>query len=445
MSIFVFYVHAALIGLLFTNFLVYITGADELKIVDDIILLIGGVFVARNAAIGGMTKYLWGYLCLLLASYLASAFSGALSNYYVHGGQILQQFRNIFFPMLGLCIGLQVLDRDSKKISRMFLVASMLISLVAVFEYTISGNFWNIYNKYGQVRGVVFRAHSFIGDPTDFGYFLLFALMPVTFMALNTKGKDKIKFLIFLSFLVIGLLLANSRGPMLTALCGVSAILLSAINRKGAVVAYAAVIAGGLMFYQGVLSDRFAELLSPISYLSAYDPAEWSRQLAYVQSIPVLRDHFFLGTGPGNFGGWVAVESESVIHRLYNIRTFGTSSIDVHYLHRWGELGFVGIIVFIAMLAKIFLRYWHASRLQVLCRDTYGAMLSASVMSLTVCVFVWGFYSMATTALLHMTLYWFMVGLAEARYRAFGHVEARPDEASPLRSPAPLRPVRSRV
>jgi glycosyltransferase involved in cell wall biosynthesis len=65
----------------------------------------------------------------------------------------------------------------------------------------------------------------------------------------------------------------------------------------------------------------------------------------------VIRDHPLLGVGPGRFGGTVAYITNSPINQQYNIQfPAEVTSIDLFWLHIWGETGILGLGVFLWLM-----------------------------------------------------------------------------------------------
>ena len=61
---------------------------------------------------------------------------------------------------------------------------------------------------------------------------------------------------------------------------------------------------------------------------------------------PSWKDNFFIGTGPGNFGGWVS-NKDSPIYKYYNFKFYQLNSIDIFFPHlmHYEVLGF-GLVFF---------------------------------------------------------------------------------------------------
>lgn len=70
-------------------------------------------------------------------------------------------------------------------------------------------------------------------------------------------------------------------------------------------------------------------------------------------SMHVIQDHAIFGVGPGRFGGTVAYITKSPINQQYHVTLPAqVTSIDLFWLHIWGETGIIGLVVFLWLMVQ---------------------------------------------------------------------------------------------
>ena len=70
----------------------------------------------------------------------------------------------------------------------------------------------------------------------------------------------------------------------------------------------------------------------------------------------VVDDNFWLGVGPGRYGGAAAKIIESPVYEAYGVELFGYRTVHNFWLHLLGESGVLGTAVFLTMIVGLLIR-----------------------------------------------------------------------------------------
>lgn len=80
-------------------------------------------------------------------------------------------------------------------------------------------------------------------------------------------------------------------------------------------------------------------------------------------SVQVVKDHPLIGVGPGRFGGTVAYITHSPVNTQYHVKLPSElTSIDLFWLHIWGETGILGLGIFLWLMYQTERAIWRAYR-----------------------------------------------------------------------------------
>ncbi len=127
--------------------------------------------------------------------------------------------------------------------------------------------------------------------------------------------------------------------------------------------------------------DIFDSLGNRLDYISALRDL----RLRYiVEGLPILLDHPLLGAGPGRYGGAVARITNSSIYADYGTSLYNYRTVHNFWLHTLGEVGALGVAVFLTMIIGLGWRFARAAR------RTQGVdrlLLGATLTALAVAVF----------------------------------------------------------
>ena len=106
----------------------------------------------------------------------------------------------------------------------------------------------------------------------------------------------------------------------------------------------------------------------------------------------VVDDHYWLGVGPGRYGGAAAKIIESPIYEAYDVALFGYRTVHNFWLHLLGESGVLGTAVFLTLIVGLLIRFvraaWRSDGLRfVILAGTATMLMVASLHSVTEMVF----------------------------------------------------------
>ena len=122
----------------------------------------------------------------------------------------------------------------------------------------------------------------------------------------------------------------------------------------------------------------------------------------------IVDDHFWLGTGPGVYGGAAAAITGSQIYEQYKAEMFGYRTVHNFWLHLLGESGVLGTAVFLTMVVGLLIRFvraaWRSDGLRfVILAGTATMLMVASLHSVTEMIFEGN---------MPVLIAWLVVGLA---------------------------------
>ena len=105
--------------------------------------------------------------------------------------------------------------------------------------------------------------------------------------------------------------------------------------------------------------DIFDSLGNRLGYIGALSDL----RLRYmVEGIPILLADPVLGVGPGRYGGAVARITNSPIYAEYGTSLYGYRTVHNFWLHTVGEVGALGVAVFLTMIIGLGWRFARAAR-----------------------------------------------------------------------------------
>ena len=134
------------------------------------------------------------------------------------------------------------------------------------------------------------------------------------------------------------------------------------------------------------------------------------RTIWLLKSFEIINNNPLLGVGPGKFGGWVSINfKESEIYQLYDISTYGISSIDMFYPHLFAETGIIGGIVYLFLYLKPF--YFFKKFINSY--DNEIATVSTTMFLLVSCLLFIGITSISLETQLILVLYSVVLGFSE--------------------------------
>lgn len=105
--------------------------------------------------------------------------------------------------------------------------------------------------------------------------------------------------------------------------------------------------------------DFFDSLGDRLGYIGALRDL---RVRFILEGIPIAYDHPLLGVGPGRYGGAVARITNSSIYDQYGTSLYGYRTVHNFWLHTLGEVGALGLAIFLTMIIELFVRFARYAR-----------------------------------------------------------------------------------
>ncbi|MBO4992619.1 MAG: O-antigen ligase family protein [Firmicutes bacterium] len=235
-------------------------------------------------------------------------------------------------------------DRDFRILYGAFAAVVFLLSLHGIYQYIIAVPIPAGWVSQTEV-GVRTRVFSLTGSPNIFGSLLVMgAPMVASLMYYCKKPWAKILALCATGAMCLCLLFTFSKGAWLGIVLAV--ILFSLFLDKRLLAVMGAAIAAVLVLVPSVTNR--------ITYLFTSDYAQASavggRSLRWETGWNLLHDNNpWLGFGLGRFGGAVAMNNQI----LDKTEEFSYFYMDNYYLKTMVEMGYIGIIFFIILLAGL--------------------------------------------------------------------------------------------
>ena len=279
------------------------------------------------------------------------------------------------------------------------LVAIVLVSaLLAVGQALLSPHILGLEPVRGRF-GELHRLASIFGDPNVFGAFLVAAAPFVLLMAVHLPTPRLRRIAGVIAFvLILALWVSFSRGAWIAIVLGVG-VVLAIIDRRAlllglviCVVSFgtAAVMPRDLLVPQP--GERPELIDSTIDRVGTIGLGGDLRTLFILNAIPIIRDHPFLGVGPGRYGGAVADNYGTPIYEEYETDVLFWNplqrTVDNFWLHILVETGIVGFITLLATAMLPGLRIFTSARhavgwRRIMLGGTAAATAGMAVSSLT--------------------------------------------------------------
>ncbi len=363
-----------------------VLGIEYARLFDDLAMIYMVFFTILIAPTGKFAKInrvlLWLGLFILI-TFISAIFNQVpIDVYFV-------QMRTYGLPIFIILFFYITPINDStlKYIVNLVMFISILLFLGALFELIIGRPIVNLENRFGQE--IIFesgvRVASFVGNPIDFGNFIVFAL--ILFYAgikANYLSERQGLFLILICFLC--LIATASRGPFIAF---VGAFIIYFWNKRllsWKLITYLILAAPLIYFLGGNLLSRFLGYDIESLYESQY------RFLYLSKSVQIFLDHIMVGVGPGMFGGWVSINYHtSPIYEIYDVSTKGIASIDMFWPHFLTEVGILGTLLFLLSMNLIYKKSKQFSR----SNNNSEIFFSTFILLAFPAVFLMGFFSLS--------------------------------------------------
>lgn len=321
-----------------------------------------------------------------------------------------------------------------------FVGLMLVATVVAIAQALLAPDILGLAAAHGRF-GEVYRLASFLGDPNTFGAFLIaaapFALFSSTGLAMARSRRIA---LLVAFLLVLALWLSFSRGAWLALVIGGGAV--AALVDRRTLLVGAAVTA--LAFGTALFMPRDLLISSPAggngqttterpdlvdSTLGRFGTIGEGRDLRTrfaLNAVPIFIDHPLLGVGPGRYGGAAADIFGTPVYEAYGTDELRSddeqTTVDSFWLHLGIELGILGTLAYVAMLASVGL----PALLGAIAARGRRRILLAGIIAATASIALSAVTTMALEGNSVAFTFWFLLGLASLLTPAWTDAEASP-------------------
>tara|TARA_Y100000766_G_scaffold246190_1_gene226546 strand:+ start:2978 stop:4114 length:1137 start_codon:yes stop_codon:yes gene_type:complete len=298
------------------------------------------IFISGCAIFNLISKKINKYLLYFLLAFIFSAIISLTKP-----DVAIVQLRSLIFPFLFIETFKNTFFKHKNFFIKSLTIIFLATSIIALVESLLGYNLIVNLNRYGNDFYGIHRSRSIIGNPIDLSHFLILIALIINEHVPNSKFKYFIIIIGFAAFFT-----TRSRGPLLAILISIIIIFpWKKIIRY--LYKYILLIIPFIIFFIYNISTRFQNLnISDLQY-------DLYRFSWLISSIEMFFNKPIFGYGPGSFGGWVSINYElSPLYELYDISTFGISSIDMFWPHILVELGIVGTMAYIFYLKRAFVQ-----------------------------------------------------------------------------------------
>lgn len=312
-----------------------------------IVLLMGLVIVLAKRSLLARDGLLWLIGLYAIWSFSSTFWASVKSEALSYSFKTLVPLV-IFALLTSSRVDRKRLMRDVVVGSRVFLVMILLVLSVSLVKLVAAGGYSND-NLY-ELK--ILFGHKSIAAAA------LVLLLPLTLIQTPENGLGKLLKPILTLWTVVLVILLQSRAAYLAflPLMGLG-VYYFIKNRRAALrkrsIRWYMVGALTIILAMVSLNEGLRERMNVAKYLKAQTATE--RQLIWLKSIPLIKDHWIVGVGAGNwkteFPGY-GVEGS---YRMQDQAVFFTRMHN-DFLERWSELGLVGLGIYLSILGLFFIR-----------------------------------------------------------------------------------------
>lgn len=220
------------------------------------------------------------------------------------------------------------------------------------------------------------------------------------------KGKRKLVMFFISSVIFIGLMFTYSRLAIIASFISLFLIAISKKNKVFITLIITALIVSPLFFPKGLKDWMKSINYNPIVFLCNTD-----RISIYKNTVNMIKHHPIIGVGVGTFS------SNYLKYKLPepdDAKTGDTIYAHNNFLHIAGEVGLVGLLIFLFLLCKIF------NCIYIIYKKTRDSFYRSLCLSLNYAVIAFLINGFAETSLYYKrvsVIFYFMVGLILALYK----------------------------
>lgn len=319
--------------------------AEDMLLALIILIYLATIIIYKNSRdrfIEGIKDFFKDYLCIFMFVLFLTM---SLSVLYAKERNlaISETIRFAVFLALFFIIKYEIVTNNVKEnILKIYLGICTILSIMGLIQYITSIGLDERFLAPHAI-GVSSRIDVTLSNPNNYGAFLVLAIFPVIMVAINEKkGKMKIFYSTLSLLLLINIALTSSRNAYLGFLLG--CLILIIIYSWKFIYVFGG--AGLVSLFIPYVRNRL---------LQVFDPSlNESRITLWKTAFHMIKDHPLLGVGNGNFIAYY----NSYIKKYPELKHGDWKRYPSHnsYLKIESELGVIGIVSFLGMLAAAWIK-----------------------------------------------------------------------------------------
>jgi putative inorganic carbon (HCO3(-)) transporter len=274
----------------------------------------------------------------------------------------------IFFVWRMLPMGL----RDAAWAIGAIVAAGTAAALFGIGQVLLDPNLLGFYSFVGRF-GEGARITSFLGNPNMLSPVIGFTLPFALFGAVRLERPGHRWLARAVAFvLVLALVLTFSRGAWVAV--GVGLVLGTLLLDRRALLVLVLLVplawATAVVMPRDLLATQGPDAAPPAvpdwigSTVDRFDDLGGGdlRIRFLTDGLRIIDDNLLLGVGPGRYGGAAATILGSPVYDEYDTQLFGFRTVHDFWLHLTGEVGVIGVAVFLTMVVALLIRFLRAAR-----------------------------------------------------------------------------------
>jgi len=326
-----------------------------LKMHDKVFLSLSFLLLITKRFADGTLKFkpigflFLGLSAIGLASSLAHNLTGAFAA--VAGYGLMMKGFLIFFIFLNA----KFTESEIKSFFKAFYFVAVIIVITTLINVAFPGPF----NKFVGAEALFYRANmlsavSVFGHPGGLGTTMgIFACFTAAYYIVTGEKSILVLTAIFLMTMLLSLRITPAVG-FYGALVFAAFILRSTERHRAT---FFLIAIGGMFLF--VFADIVIDILSGAlkGYITHANYDKVARDALYINGFKIARDYFPLGAGFGTYGGYISYLIYSPLYYKYGLyKMWGLSPqtgqfiSDTFWPHIMGEIGFIGLIIYVAII-----------------------------------------------------------------------------------------------
>ncbi|MBN1411901.1 MAG: hypothetical protein JW969_13715 [Spirochaetales bacterium] len=304
---------------------------------------------------------------LVLIAFLTIAIITSLIKrvpFFIFGSQLVLYIKG--FCLFYIFIQLNIHKNMLKSYLRFFLAVGLIFFFFGIIDLLIPTYFRTLLNnrEYVDYRFGIPSVQSLFTHPVFFGWFMSFcSLFCFAYFINNKKTVYFIGALLF----AIGCILSVRAKAIFGLVAGI--IITVQIHPQSKIRIKILMIISIIIIFAVFVGTLAVDLLQQkiTSYLLTENFMEISRNVLYIKSFEIAVDNFPIGVGMGRYASWLSRAYYSPVYDEYNIsRVYGLSRefpmfiVDTFWPMIIGEIGFIGLALFILIIIIFFITIFKA-------------------------------------------------------------------------------------